>query len=237
MASTDSALRSREGGDSLLYNPVVRGMLFQFLVFFGLAGFIWWIVSNTRDNLARAGRNVSFDFLNERAGFDVGQSLIPYSVRFDQLGCAGYRPAEHAADSGGWHHHGHHPWFSRRHRPALAQLAGPQGLHGLRRGLPQHSAAAGDLLLVPRRSGDPAIGPGSHHAAASVHPCRCKAWPIPKPVWGDGVLAGWPGVDPRDRYEHLRGALGEGPAGRDRSAMAGILDEPRPVDRPAVAWR
>jgi general L-amino acid transport system permease protein len=80
MASTDSALRSREGGDSLLYNPVFRGMLFQFLVFFGLAGFIWWIVSNTRDNLARAGRNVSFDFLNERAGFDVGQSLIPYSA-------------------------------------------------------------------------------------------------------------------------------------------------------------
>jgi general L-amino acid transport system permease protein len=79
MASTDSALKGGGGGDSLLYNPVVRAYFFQFLVFFGLAGFIWWIVSNTRENLARAGRNVSFDFLNERAGFDIGQSLISYS--------------------------------------------------------------------------------------------------------------------------------------------------------------
>ncbi len=34
---------------------------------------------NTLDNLAANGRTISFEFLNERAGFDVGQSLIAYS--------------------------------------------------------------------------------------------------------------------------------------------------------------
>jgi general L-amino acid transport system permease protein len=78
--ATDQVL---EGGDigrgSLIYNPVVRGIFFQIVVFLGLFALIVWIVRNTLDNLRAAGRTISYDFLNERAGFDVGQSLIPYS--------------------------------------------------------------------------------------------------------------------------------------------------------------
>lgn len=64
---------------SLLNNPVFRGIFFQIVVFVGFVGFIAWIVRNTLANLAANGRTISFDFLNERAGFDVGQSLIAYS--------------------------------------------------------------------------------------------------------------------------------------------------------------
>ncbi|MDI6026362.1 amino acid ABC transporter permease [Corticibacterium sp. UT-5YL-CI-8] len=71
----------KDDGDrtSLIYNPVVRGIVFQCVVFFGILALIYWFVRNTLDNLARAGRDISFGFLNERAGFDIGQALIPYS--------------------------------------------------------------------------------------------------------------------------------------------------------------
>jgi general L-amino acid transport system permease protein len=85
MATTDHALRNEGSGGSLLYNPVVRAVVFQILVFGSLCAFIYWIVRNTQANLARAGRDVSFDFLFQRAGFDIGQSLIPYSSDSTQL--------------------------------------------------------------------------------------------------------------------------------------------------------
>jgi general L-amino acid transport system permease protein len=85
MAATDQVLGSEDSRGSLLYNPVVRGAFFQILVFGGLCAFLYWIVHNTQENLARAGRNVSFDFLYQRAGFDVGQSLIQYSSDSTQL--------------------------------------------------------------------------------------------------------------------------------------------------------
>jgi len=78
--ATEQVLES--GGQargSLIYNPVVRGIFFQIVVFLGLFAFLIWIVRNTLDNLRAAGRTISYQFLNERAGFDVGQSLIPYS--------------------------------------------------------------------------------------------------------------------------------------------------------------
>jgi His/Glu/Gln/Arg/opine family amino acid ABC transporter permease subunit len=78
--ATDQVLRGDEPEKgSLINNPVVRGIFFQAVVFLGLFAFITWIVRNTLDNLAANGRTISFGFLNERAGFDVGQALIPYS--------------------------------------------------------------------------------------------------------------------------------------------------------------
>jgi general L-amino acid transport system permease protein len=65
---------------SLIYNPVVRGIVFQIVVFVSLFAFVVWIINNTQENLRRIGRTISFDFLNERAGFDIGQSLIAYSA-------------------------------------------------------------------------------------------------------------------------------------------------------------
>ncbi len=64
----------------LIYNPVVRGIAFQIFAFVALFALIVWIVNNTQENLRRIGRTISFDFLNERAGFDIGQSLIAYTA-------------------------------------------------------------------------------------------------------------------------------------------------------------
>lgn len=79
MASEQAVAARPDDRGSLFHNPVVRGVFFQLIVFFGLLAFLIWIVRNTMDNLARAGRSLSFQFLNERAGFDIGQSLLPYS--------------------------------------------------------------------------------------------------------------------------------------------------------------
>ena len=64
---------------SLIYNPVVRGIVFQIVVFASLFAFIVWIVNNTQENLQRIGRTISFGFLNERAGFDIGEAPAWYS--------------------------------------------------------------------------------------------------------------------------------------------------------------
>jgi len=78
--AADQALHARDADrGSFIYNPVVRGIFFQFVVLFGLLAFLIWIIRNTLANLERAGRSIGFGFLNERAGFDVGQALIPYT--------------------------------------------------------------------------------------------------------------------------------------------------------------
>ncbi len=80
MASSSAAQpRPDSGGTSLLYDPRARGIFYQVLVFGVVIAFIYWIVGNTVSNLQRANIASGFGFLNGRAGFDVGQSLIPYS--------------------------------------------------------------------------------------------------------------------------------------------------------------
>jgi len=77
--ATEQVLDNGSGRTSLIYNPVVRGIFFQIVVFLALLAFLIWIIRNTFDNLRAAGRTISFEFLNERAGFDIGQALIPYT--------------------------------------------------------------------------------------------------------------------------------------------------------------
>ncbi|MBC2884862.1 amino acid ABC transporter permease [Ochrobactrum sp. CM-21-5] len=80
MASYSATERRRSsGGTSLLYDPRVRGIFYQVVVFAAIVGFIYWIVGNTITNLQRANIASGFGFLNGRAGFDVSQSLIQYS--------------------------------------------------------------------------------------------------------------------------------------------------------------
>ncbi|NJR13139.1 MAG: amino acid ABC transporter permease [Phyllobacteriaceae bacterium] len=64
---------------SILNDARVRGLFYQALVFASLVAFIWWIIRNTTENLARLNIASGFGFMNGRAGFDLGQSLIPYS--------------------------------------------------------------------------------------------------------------------------------------------------------------
>jgi len=69
----------QKGRASVFYDPKIRGIFFQAVLFFALAAFVWWIADNTIANLRRAHIASGFGFLNGRAGFDVSDALIPYS--------------------------------------------------------------------------------------------------------------------------------------------------------------
>ncbi|MBB5701405.1 general L-amino acid transport system permease protein [Ochrobactrum daejeonense] len=80
MASYSATERRRDsGGTSLLYDPRIRGIFYQVIVFGAVVGLIYWIVGNTVTNLQRANIASGFGFLNGRAGFDVSQTLISYT--------------------------------------------------------------------------------------------------------------------------------------------------------------
>ncbi|HHV66981.1 MAG TPA: ABC transporter permease subunit, partial [Ochrobactrum intermedium] len=80
MASYSATERRQDsGGTSLLYDPRVRGIFYQVIVFGVVIGAIYWIVGNTVTNLQRANIASGFGFLSGRAGFDISQTLIQYS--------------------------------------------------------------------------------------------------------------------------------------------------------------
>ncbi|WP_322989838.1 amino acid ABC transporter permease [Hoeflea sp.] len=74
-----SADADDSGRVSLMNDPKARGLVFQILLIVAVAAVIWSGVSNAIDNLARAGIASGFGFFGERAGFDIGQSIIPYT--------------------------------------------------------------------------------------------------------------------------------------------------------------
>jgi len=60
-------------------DPVVRGWAFQ-IVIVGLVGLLaWFLVTNTLENLARQKIASGYDYLSREAGFEIGDSMIPYS--------------------------------------------------------------------------------------------------------------------------------------------------------------
>src|SRR6185437_17129544 len=60
-------------------DPVIRGWVFQ-LVVVGLVGLLaWFLVSNTLENLQRQKIASGYDYLSREAGFEIGDSMIPYS--------------------------------------------------------------------------------------------------------------------------------------------------------------
>ncbi|MYZ50128.1 amino acid ABC transporter permease [Propylenella binzhouense] len=75
----DAPLRTAEPRVSFLNDPVKRGLLVQFVLLVLVVGFFAWIVTNTAENLQRANIASGFGFLDYRAGFDIAQSVVPYS--------------------------------------------------------------------------------------------------------------------------------------------------------------
>ena len=60
-------------------DPAIRGWAFQ-IVIVGLVGLLaWFLVSNTMENLARQKIASGYDYLSREAGFEIGDSMIPYS--------------------------------------------------------------------------------------------------------------------------------------------------------------
>ncbi|MCC4246984.1 amino acid ABC transporter permease [Stappia indica] len=82
MTPASSAEREQAGGGSgasWFYNPRVRGIVFQVLVVAFLLGMLAFFAYNAKINLERAGIASGLGFLSERAGFDISQSLVPYT--------------------------------------------------------------------------------------------------------------------------------------------------------------
>jgi general L-amino acid transport system permease protein len=61
---------------SLLYDPKIRGYVFQAITVFVIVAVVYWVVHNTIANLQRAHLASGFGFLDGRSGFDISSS--PY---------------------------------------------------------------------------------------------------------------------------------------------------------------
>ncbi|MDB5522707.1 MAG: amino acid transporter permease [Rhizobium sp.] len=79
MATVDAQGGQSRPAVSIFNNPQIRGYFYQAVTVLILAWLIYQAWTNAAENLARANMTAGFGFLNGRAGFDLGQSLISYS--------------------------------------------------------------------------------------------------------------------------------------------------------------
>jgi general L-amino acid transport system permease protein len=63
----------------LVYDTRDRSYTIQIVVLVLFALAVAWLLNNTVQNLAARGKEFNFGFLWQRAGYDIGQQLIPYS--------------------------------------------------------------------------------------------------------------------------------------------------------------
>lgn len=63
----------------LIYDTRYRAVTIQVIVLILALLFTAWLVENVRSNLALKGKDIDFSFLWRRAGYDIGQHLIPYT--------------------------------------------------------------------------------------------------------------------------------------------------------------
>jgi general L-amino acid transport system permease protein len=63
----------------LVYDTRYRAITIQVFVLILFALFVAWLLNNTAQNLEARGKVFNFTFLWQRAGYDIGQQLIPYS--------------------------------------------------------------------------------------------------------------------------------------------------------------
>ncbi|HRY25455.1 MAG: amino acid ABC transporter permease [Geminicoccaceae bacterium] len=60
-------------------NPTIRGVLAQALVVVLLLAVVWYLVHNTLTNLNERSIRTGFSFLDQEAGFAIGESLIAFA--------------------------------------------------------------------------------------------------------------------------------------------------------------
>ncbi|MCU0903835.1 MAG: ABC transporter permease subunit [Tabrizicola sp.] len=63
----------------LVYDTRYRSYTIQIVVLILFAMAVAWLLNNTAQNLADRGKEFNFGFLWQRAGYDIGQQLIPYT--------------------------------------------------------------------------------------------------------------------------------------------------------------
>jgi general L-amino acid transport system permease protein len=77
-SSQPEALRASK--TSAFYNPKIRGIVYQVALLAIIAALIWIAASNAIENLRAAKIASGFGFLGSTSGFDVSQTLVPYSA-------------------------------------------------------------------------------------------------------------------------------------------------------------
>lgn len=68
--------------------PRVRGIVYQVALCLVVTLLAWAAIANVSENLARANIATGFGFWNVTAGFDISQTLIPYSAQASTYGRA-----------------------------------------------------------------------------------------------------------------------------------------------------
>src|SRR5512137_792956 len=63
----------------LVYDTRYRSYTIQIVVLVLFALAVAWLLNNTVQNLEARGKEFNFGFLWQRAGYDIGQQLIPYT--------------------------------------------------------------------------------------------------------------------------------------------------------------
>lgn len=76
MATAEAGDRTRP--TSWFYNPAIRGFVFQAALLIAMVLLLGWFVRNTAENLAELHIASGFDFLNDRAGFNV-ETFLPFT--------------------------------------------------------------------------------------------------------------------------------------------------------------
>jgi len=61
-------------------DPKKRGLAYQVIILLAVGLLGYYIVSNTRNNMARQSIATGLGFLSKEASFEIGESLIPYSA-------------------------------------------------------------------------------------------------------------------------------------------------------------
>ncbi|MCW5653464.1 ABC transporter permease subunit [Hydrogenophaga sp.] len=61
-----------------LNSRATRGLIFQAIALVLIAAGVWFLAHNTQENMRIRGIQSGFDFLGASAGFDIGETLIPY---------------------------------------------------------------------------------------------------------------------------------------------------------------
>ncbi|MEW6263646.1 MAG: amino acid ABC transporter permease [Thermodesulfobacteriota bacterium] len=62
------------------HDEAKRGVIFQIIVFILVGLFFYYIVTNTTSNLRRQNIATGLGFLSQESGFEIGESVIPYSA-------------------------------------------------------------------------------------------------------------------------------------------------------------
>ncbi|MGH1425953.1 MAG: amino acid ABC transporter permease [Pseudooceanicola sp.] len=72
----------------LIYDTRYRSITFQVIALIAFLTLIGWLVNNTAQNLADLGKEPSFGFMGEAAGYDINQRLIEYTSQSTHLRAA-----------------------------------------------------------------------------------------------------------------------------------------------------